>query len=516
MGLTVAPISFSLGAWVAVVPLWFCQRTLQGRSLLAWPYLRHSLLMAIAWGGCFYGWALFWITGIHPMTWMGVPWLASLGIALFCWLAITTWGIVLVLAWLLGMGVWDWLMPRPTGLNRGLRLIWGVGLWCGLEAIWSQSILWWSPLAYGQSPGNLWLLHLGQLSGPGTISAAIMLINGLWAEILWQYSYHSLRGGQLFGWLGLPLGLIFLLHLGGWSLAQSSLADQKNKAITVGIIQGNIANEIKLSPEGWRAAIAGYTQGYQTLAASGSEVILTPEGALPYFWADIVAESSFYQAILQKKIPVWLGAYGENGSGYTNSLFSVDGTGKLLGRYDKVKLVPLGEYIPLQGVLGKFMTRFSPLKDQLVPGDPRQVFLTPFGSAAVSICYESAFPERFRSQIRAGSEFILSSANNAHYSATMPAQHHALDVMRAIDGDRWLARATNTGFSAIISPHGETRWLSQLDQYQLHQGVIYRRRTQTLYIRWGDWLTPLLLSLSGPRLLVQLRNKHFGQGENEL
>ena len=79
----------------------------------------------------------------------------------------------------------------------------------------------------------------------------------------------------------------------------------------------------------------------------------------------------------------------------------------------------------------------------------------------------------------------------------MPAQHHALDVMRAIEGDRWIARATNTCYSAIISPKGDTLWRSGLNQYQLHSGTIYRSQTQALYSRWGDWLTALLLTVSG-------------------
>ncbi|MEY2984231.1 MAG: Apolipoprotein N-acyltransferase, partial [Cyanobacteriota bacterium] len=169
----------------------------------------------------------------------------------------------------------------------------------------------------------------------------------------------------------------------------------------------------------------------------------------------------------------------------------------LIDRYDKVKLVPLGEYIPFAKLLGKFIQRLSPLKDQLVPGDRPVVLNTPFGQGIVSICYESAFPELFRQQLLQGGDFILSSANNAHYSNAMPAQHHALDVMRAIENDRWLARATNTGYSAIISPQGDTLWLSDLNQYQLHAGTIYRRQTRTLYADWGDWLTIWLLGLSG-------------------
>jgi apolipoprotein N-acyltransferase len=68
--------------------------------------------------------------------------------------------------------------------------------------------------------------------------------------------------------------------------------------------------------------------------------------------------------------------------------------------------------------------------------------------------------------------------------------------MRAIETDRWAARATNTGLSAFVDPHGKTLWISGHNTYETHAETIYRRQTQTLYTRWGDWLTPLLVILS--------------------
>ncbi|MFM8298141.1 MAG: apolipoprotein N-acyltransferase, partial [Microcystis aeruginosa] len=84
-----------------------------------------------------------------------------------------------------------------------------------------------------------------------------------------------------------------------------------------------------------------------------------------------------------------------------------------------------------------------------------------------------------------------------HYSHAMPAQHHAQDTMRAIETDRWMARATNTGYSAFVDPHGNHLWLSDLDKYQIHSETIYRRDTRTLYVRWGDWLTKVLIITAG-------------------
>lgn len=512
MGLATAPTAAFYLAWIALVPLWLF--ILKTENYALFVRFKQVGAAAIAWGMGYYGLSLFWIMGIHPMTWMGVPWLASLGIALFCWSAIMSCGIILVLLWGMGMVLWDhWPKKSKGKIESGkkrltmasLRLIWGITLWCGLESLGSSGPLWWNSLAATQSPNNLVILQLGQLSGFTTITAAIALVNGLIAEIIAEACHRKLSPRQLGLAFSLPVTVLLSLHLFGLWLYQKPLIHYPDRAITVGIIQGNIPNEIKLYPQGWKRAIAGYTEGYQNLVKRGAEVVLTPEGALPYFWEDIVQNSAFYRAILQEKIPVWLGAYGYQGDAYTNSLFSVTGEGQLMDRYDKVKLVPLGEYIPLHQFLGNFIGRLSPLKGELTPGDSQQIFQTPFGKAIVSICYESAFPERFRYQAQQGGEFILSSANNAHYSKTMPAQHHALDVMRAIESDRWVARATNTGYSALISPQGKTLWLSDLDQYQIHLGTIYRRTTQTAYIRYGDRLTPLFGIISFSILLGRIR-----------
>lgn len=499
MGLCPAPFNGWYWAWVALIPLWLAIK--QAKSLLK------VVSIAVAWGWGYYGLALFWITGVHPLTWMGVPWLSSLLIAWFCWLFITLWGTALVVVWSLLFKIIDQKISNRFNLATVIiKVLIGVALWCLVETIWMHSPLWWSSLGSTQSPSNLIILQLGKISGANTVTAAIVAVNGLLTEAILAKNYLLTKNEQFFLKLA-PILLLIICHSLGFWLYQSPVSINNLSPIKVGIIQGNVANEIKLYPSGWKKAIAGYTSGYQRLAKQGVDIVLTPETALPFYWEKIInGSSSFYQAVLTEQVPAWVGAFGGNNDNFTNSLYTLTSEGKTFSRYDKYKLVPLGEYIPFASVLGKIIDRLSPLEANLIPGQPGQIFATPFGQAIVGICYESAFPQHFQRQTREGGEFIITASNDAHYSTVMPAQHHALDVMRAIESDRWAARATNTGYSAIVDPRGHTLWLSNINQYAIHADTIYRRQNQTFYVRWGDWLTPLLLCLSAIGFLWLLIN----------
>lgn len=487
MGLTVAPFNLFPLAFGAIIPL---------ISVAVGKNFFQAILAGFLWGVGFHGLVLFWITGIHPMTWMGVPWFYSILIALFCWLFITGWGTLLVTIWAGAINLLSrYISPKFCLLSPPVTLpIAGVTLWCILETIWSNTPLWWSSLALTQSPHNLYLLQLLKFSGTTTVTGIIVLVNFLFYQAIAGGFIVRNNGKKLVNIL-LGIVILFSTHCGGYAVYNKPLAEKPEQGIKVGIIQGNIPNEIKLEDPGFQRAIVNYTRGYIQLAREGVDLVLTPETALPFFYDDIREKIRFNQIIKQEKTPIILGAfYSFNGEDYANSLLSINGEGKVISRYDKIKLVPLGEYIPLEGFLGNIIRRLSPLDTRLVAGSNQQVFYTPFGKAIAAICYDSAFSEVFRQQALKGGEFIVSAANNAHYNKNMPLQHHALDVMRGIEMDRWVARATNTGYSAIIDPHGNTVWLSELDKYQTHSHLIYRRQTATFYLLWGDWLLKILLA----------------------
>lgn len=503
MSLAAAPLNWWGLAWIALIPFWIVVRTHHGVG-----QGRRSLFYTLVWGFGYHGLTLSWILGLHPLTWMGLSWWASVAIAGFCWVFITLWGTAANLFWV-------WVMGRLGGTNAGPQIdekarkpaakvgllgarleivLVGTALWCGLEWLLNLTPLSWTSLSFTQSPGNPVILHLGRLSGPLLVTAVMVAVNGLLAEAWMMGRQRGHCGRAATTLTAIAVMLLVSSHAIGFYEYRQPLTDAADQRLTVGVVQGNIPTREKLSTNGIQRAIRGYVGGYETLANQGADVVLTPEGAFPFIWDQ--ARNPFRAAVMAQGVPAWLGIFVADNGAVTQSLLSLAGNGEVVGRYNKIKLVPLGEYIPFPDTVGRLIGRLSPIRSSMVPGRADQRFDTPLGRAIASICYESVFPELFRAQAADGGQWILTASNLDPYSEVLMAQHQAHDLMRSIETDRWAARATNTGYSGFIDPHGKVIWRSQPQVYQLHVASIFRRQTQTLYVRWGDWLTPLLLALT--------------------
>ncbi len=478
MGLATAPINFWWLAWVALAPVWVM--TVKTRSIKP----------AIVWGIVYHGFALHWITGLHPLMWLGMSWITSVSIVAFAWAFITLWGAICT-------GVWAWILARIPE-NAVVRVIAGTALWSALETVRQWSALDWTSLAYTQSPHNLIVLHLGRISGALTVTAAIVAVNGLIAEA-WLARSKRL--------IGSAVALFVILHLIGLGLYQSSIVQSPEAKLTAGIIQGNVPTREKLFSQGLKLALDGYSSGYRSLVDQGANFVVTPEGALPFLWQGENLRNAVTQAIAEKRVLALLGTFVPEGTRYTQSLIAVEPDGSTIARYNKIKLVPLGEYLPFEKLLGGLIGRLSPIQSFLVPGDFKQQFETPFGRIAIGICFDSAFSEVFRRQVANNAQFLITASNLDPYSTVLMAQHEAHDVIRAIETDRWAVRATNTGYSGMVDPHGRVKWRSRNNQYQIHADTIYRQQTQTFYVKWGDWLTPTLLGMSAVLLFFVGRNQ---------
>jgi apolipoprotein N-acyltransferase len=159
-------------------------------------------------------------------------------------------------------------------------------------------------------------------------------------------------------------------------------------------------------------------------------------------------------------------------------------------------LVPYGEYIPLK--------RFFPFINKMVvgigdfyAGKTRTIFNLPDGSFSVLICYEIIFPDLTRKFVMNGARFLVNITNDAWFgNSSAPYQHLSMATVRAIENRRFIARAANTGISAIIDATGNIQSSSKLFTEQLLTGTIRQLSMQTFYTRFGDVFAYLSLAFS--------------------
>ncbi|MBU0575787.1 MAG: apolipoprotein N-acyltransferase, partial [Proteobacteria bacterium] len=199
---------------------------------------------------------------------------------------------------------------------------------------------------------------------------------------------------------------------------------------------------------------------------------------------------------------------------YMNSAFLLRPDGTLSGRYDKVHLVPYGEYVPLR--------RFFPFIGKLVAGVgdfkagkgfyPLTINIHRLG---VLICYEAIFPEGAREYKQKGAQILVNITNDAWFGRTSaPYQHLSMTVFRAIETRLYLVRAANTGISSIIDPTGEILSRTGIFERTFLKGEVKIIDERTFYAAYGD----LFVYLCGISLLIifiistrKRRNRNAGR-----
>ena len=315
----IAPVNAWGLAWIAMIPLWWAvRRSIENQRL------QSALLGAVLWGLTYHATALSWSKGIHPVTWLGLTWLQSfLGLVVFWWSFVSVYAMAIAAVWVILLVKLNWLAQKKrapaqkTARGKGLSIVShiliGTAGWCAIEWVWSQGPLYWSSLSYTQSPGNLWILHLGQISGPAAVTAAIVAVNGLLAEA-WLHRADSRVGGFLRGaaptFFYSAIALFLGLHLIGWGLYAQPLTDRPNAAVKIGLIQGNIPTNRKLTSQGVQEARQVYLDGYESLAEAGAEIVVTPEGAIPQRWnAFLQSKDLLQRAVIRRGVPLVLGTF---------------------------------------------------------------------------------------------------------------------------------------------------------------------------------------------------------------
>lgn len=462
-------------AWVALVPL------LQVMSVR--PF-RSGFIAGLG----FFGLVLYWLNivmtnygGLHPIF--------SLAAYLM---------LVAYLALFFGAATWACCrLQEKIALSPVLTL---PVLWVTLEFL--RSFLFtgfpWATLGYSQQV-YLPMIQSADLFGVYGISFLLVLSNALLSR-LWEMGRR--RQLRALHWVGPVLGLLLIAGnygYGLWRLGQPPADD--GEKLQVALIQGNIDQSVKWDPAYQQSTVDIYRD--LSLSASAEEVpglIIWPESATPFYFQEsgplhdeVVAVSRSTGSSLLFGSPAY--ELTNRRYRYLNSSFLLNPSGEVLGRSDKVHLVPFGEYVPLG--------RLLPFVNKLVAGigdfSPGMVNPLPMNGdrVGVLVCFEGIFPELARDYVRQGSNLLVNITNDAWFGrSSAPFQHLAMIRFRAVENRIWLARAANTGVSAFIAPSGRITAQTQIFSPGFLRGEVTTGAGLTLYTRIGDLLPVLFLLLS--------------------
>lgn len=374
----------------------------------------------------------------------------------------------------------------------------------------------WENLGYSQYR-SLLLIQCADITGVYGITFLIVYIN--------TTLYLLLRGitTKIIPYKEITFAILLLIATtlyGKVRLTEMKKLTDSSTAIKVGLVQANIDQNIK-----WNLAFRKYAmEVHQALTLKAREenarLVIWSEASTPFYLQSepdyqhlifsIIGETSTY---LLLGSPVYDQRDGRWHN--FNSAFLLSPHSKIVGRYDKIHLVPYGEYVPLK--------RFFPFIDKMVEGigdfhsgETITLLNLPEASCGVLICYEIIFPDLTRRFVKQGAHFLTNITNDAWFGNTSaPYQHLSMVVFRAIENRRSIARAANTGISALIDATGEIKTSSTLFTETLITGTITILHLSTFYTTYGDVFAYFSTLFSAIVFLSALiRKSNHEQGRN--
>jgi len=294
---------------------------------------------------------------------------------------------------------------------------------------------------------------------------------------------------------------LVLLAGSGLALKQVPWVVPVGTPVSVSLVQGNIAQEMKWRPEKARHTFDTYAR---LSAASRGQLIVLPETALPMFLADVPPAylEQLAQLAQHRAGDVVVGIPEEQQAGkYFNSAFSFGSSPSQV--YRKYHLVPFGEYLPLRAALAWVLNILHiPLSDFARGEQVQQPMAVANQRLAVDICYEDVFGEEIIRQLPRAT-LLANLTNDAWFGHSLgPWQHLQIAQMRALESGRYMLRATNTGVTAIIDQHGQVTRLAPVFTATVLEGSAQGFQGATPYVRFGN--LPLLLLLA---LLLAMARK---------
>jgi apolipoprotein N-acyltransferase len=232
---------------------------------------------------------------------------------------------------------------------------------------------------------------------------------------------------------------------------------------------------------------------------AGAKLILWPEVPGPiYYYRDPTLRDEATTLTRSAQSFFLFGTVGETPQGPLNSAVMISPGGDFVDRYDKINLVPFGEFIP---PFFSFVNRITQEAGDFVPGKRIVVFPVNDHRLGTFICYESAFPAEVRQFARQGAQLLVNLSNDGYFGhSAAREQHLSIARMRAAENRRWLLRVTNDGVSAAIDPAGRiAQRLPAYEEASAPMGYNWIAET-TFYTRFGDWFAWLCLVASAVAL----------------
>jgi apolipoprotein N-acyltransferase len=413
----------------------------------------------------------------------GVPLPVSYGILLLLVMYVGLYVGVFAIGWTWSLREWPW----------GAVLV-APALWVTLEWVRAHALSGfpWASLGYSQYL-NEPLIQVADLTSVYGVSFALVLGNAAIAQLLYGIRHRLWRQMGRLSVLA-ALCLMTVWGYGWWRLHQRSSTTVTDRGdLEVALLQGNIEQSLKWD----RAAREGIFSIYRALTHEAAidptvHLIVWPEAATPFFFAN---DRDFRARLLRLgrdvDRPLLFGSpsYAREGDQdiMYNSAFLVGSDATVLGRYDKIHLVPFGEYMPLRRILF-FLDKLVEGIGDFRSGEAYTVMAIPQGRFAVLICFEVIFPDLVRHFVRHGAQFLVNITNDAWFGYSPASyQHLSMVVFRAVENRLPIVRAANTGISAVIAPTG--RLVQQTDLFVrtwIKGRITPAEGSTTFYTRWGD------------------------------
>ena len=254
------------------------------------------------------------------------------------------------------------------------------------------------------------------------------------------------------------------------------------------------------------------------------DVVVWPESPAPFEEDDPRFQHSLISITRQMRAPLVVGNVGMDYSAENqawreyNSALVVGADGARIGRYDKIHLVPFGEYVPFQKLLF-FARELTGRVSTFDRGEERKVFRLNGHRYGVFICYEAVFADEVRQFSRLGAEVLVNISDDGWYGDTSaPWQHLNMARMRAIENRRWLLRDTNSGVTAAIDPYGRVRQSIPRHKVDALPAEFGFRDDVTFYAAHGDvfaWVCAILaIGVVGWSARTSLRLKIHGKARS--